>query len=180
MSKTVEKLIAKLFVDAEIIRSQGSHQVPATLKTVNLDVPRGHRRPLVEKLLGERVKGGTMLFVNTREQVDEVAALVGELGHRCVIYRGEMDKVERRKNLQAFREGKVELLVSTDLAGRGLDVDHVGRVINVHLPQSLENYLHRVGRTARAGRAGVVVNLVTERDRPLMLQVQGLKAAARS
>ncbi len=179
VSKTVEKLIAKLFVDAEFIRSEGSHQVPATLKTVNLDVPRGHRRPLVEKLLGERVQGGTMLFVNTREQVDEVAALVGELGHRCVIYRGEMDKVERRKNLQAFREGKVDLLVSTDLAGRGLDVDHVGRVINVHLPKTLENYVHRVGRTARAGRKGVVVNLVTERDRPLMAQVQGLKAAAR-
>ncbi len=90
------------------------------------------------------------------------------MGRACVIYRGEMDKVERRANLKAFRDGTVDLLVSTDLAARGLDVEHVGRVINYHLPEQLDAYLHRVGRTARAGRPGVVINLVTERDRALM------------
>ena len=61
-------------------------------------------------------------------------------------------------------------------AARGLDVDHVGRVINYHLPQQLENYIHRVGRTARAGRKGVVINLVTERDEPIMTQIAELGA----
>ena len=60
------------------------------------------------------------------------------------------------------------LLLTTDLGGRGLDIERVERVINVHLPQTIDNYLHRVGRTARAGRPGVVVNLVTQRDRPLI------------
>jgi superfamily II DNA/RNA helicase len=85
--------------------------------------------------------------------------------------------VERRANLKAFRDGQVELLISTDLASRGLDVEHVGRVINYHLPKELENYLHRVGRTARAGRAGLVINFVTERDQPLMDEVAGLGTA---
>jgi superfamily II DNA/RNA helicase len=79
-----------------------------------------------------------------------------------------------------FREGTVDLLVSTDLASRGLDVDHVGRVINYHLPQQMENYLHRVGRTARAGRPGLVVNFVTERDAPLVSQLESVRALTTS
>lgn len=101
------------------------------------------------------------------------------MGRTFVVYRGEMDRVERRNNLRAFRDGTIELLVSTDLAARGLDVEHVGRVINYHLPNEVDAYLHRVGRTARAGRAGVVVNLVTERDRPLMDALSGAPAAPR-
>ena len=71
-------------------------------------------------------------------------------------------------NLKKFTTGAVKLLVATDLAGRGLDIDHIGRVINYHLPKQMENYLHRAGRTARAGKSGIVVNLVTERDLKLI------------
>ena len=117
------------------------------------------------------------MFTNTREQCDALATIIVNMGRTCTIYRGEMDKVERRANLKAFRDGQVELLISTDLASRGLDVEHVGRVINYHLPKELENYLHRVGRTARAGRAGLVINFVTERDQPLMDEVAGLGTA---
>ena len=65
--------------------------------------------------------------------------------------------------------------MATDLAGRGLDISNVDRVINYHLPKQKENYIHRVGRTARAGRQGVVVNLVTERDERLIAQIEGRK-----
>jgi superfamily II DNA/RNA helicase len=122
------------------------------------------------------VEGGTILFTNTREQCDKVAAELAAANIAHVIYRGEMDKVERRQNLKLFREGAVDLLVSTDLASRGLDVDHVGQVINYHLPQQIENYLHRVGRTARAGRPGLVVNFVTERDALLASQLESVRA----
>lgn len=131
---------------------------------------------MLEKILREKVQGGTLIFTNTREQCDKLVEELGKKGKTCAIYRGEMDKVERRSNLKAFRDGKVSVLVSTDLASRGLDVEHVGRVINYHLPRQPENYIHRVGRTARAGRPGTVINLVTERDRPLMLQVEDIRA----
>ena len=117
-----------------------------------------------------------MIFTNTRQQCDKLAATLTAAGHGCVVYRGEMDKGERRANLQAFRKGEVKLWVSTDLAARGLDLEHVGRVINYHLPQTVDNYLHRVGRPARAGRSGLVVNLVTERDRPLLRELQNVQA----
>ena len=176
----VEKLIADLFAGAEVIRSQGSHRVVPTLTTTQQLVVGGKRFPLLERLLGKKVEGGTILFTNTREQCDKLAGELEEAGWPCVIYRGEMDKVERRRNLKAFRDGEVPLLISTDLASRGLDVEHVGRVINYHLPQQMENYLHRVGRTARAGRPGLVVNFVTERDAPLINKLDGEQSAPRA
>ena len=176
ISPAVEKLIADLFSGAEVIRSAGSHRVVPTLTTMQQVVIDGVRFPLLERLLKKKVEGGTILFTNTREQCDKLAALLAAANIACVIYRGEMDKVERRQNLKLFREGAVDLLVSTDLASRGLDVDHVGRVINYHLPKQMENYLHRVGRTARAGRPGLVVNFVTERDAPLVSQLESVRA----
>ncbi|HEX7899621.1 MAG TPA: DEAD/DEAH box helicase [Planctomycetota bacterium] len=176
VSPSVEGLMNKLFAGAELIRSGGSHRVVSTLKTVNLDVPNGKRFPLLEDLLDEKVDGGTLVFTNTRQQCDDLAALIRESGRECRVYRGEMDKVERRANLKAFREGEIDLLIATDLGSRGLDLEQVVRVINYHLPSNPENYLHRVGRTARAGRKGLVVNLVTERDARLIEKLAGLKA----
>ena len=173
----VEKLVAELFTEAEVIRSQGSHRVVASLTTTNQKVVDGKRFPLLESLLGKKVQGGTILFTNTREQCDKLAEELEDAGWPCVVYRGEMDKAERRRNLQSFRDGEVALLISTDLASRGLDVEHVGRVINYHLPRQMENYLHRVGRTARAGRPGLVVNFITERDAPLVSKLDAVRAA---
>jgi ATP-dependent RNA helicase RhlE len=172
ISPSVEKLIQNLFSDAEIIRSQGSRKTVPTLVTENKFIKDGRRFPVLEKILSQEVEGGTIIFTNTREQCDKLADELSEAGINCTIYRGEMDKVERRSNLRAFREGRVSLLISTDLASRGLDVEHVGRVINYHLPQQIENYIHRVGRTARAGRKGLVINFVTERDQSLMDEVK--------
>lgn len=176
VSPAVQELINKLFSNAKIIRSQGSHKLVPTLSTKNIKVIDGKRMPLLAKLLTEKVPGGTMIFTNTRAQCDKLALEIKDLGHSCVIYRGEMDKVERRANLKTFRDGKIELLISTDLASRGLDLELVGRVINYHLPHQLENYIHRAGRTARAGRKGLVVNFITERDQALMNQLESVRS----
>jgi ATP-dependent RNA helicase RhlE len=178
VSKPVQALMAGLFEGVEVIRSEGSQRLVATLATENREVPDGKRFPILESLLKKSVPGGTLIFTNTRAQCDQLVDELKKIGRDCVVYRGEMDKVQRRANLKAFREGKTDLLVSTDLASRGLDVEHVGRVINYHLPQQMDNYLHRAGRTARAGREGLVINLVTERDRPLIDQLANVRPRA--
>jgi ATP-dependent RNA helicase RhlE len=160
----IQALIQEMFSHAELIETAGHHRQIATLITVNRSVPNGIRFPLLEEVLAEPVEGGSLLFTNTREQCDKLAGELVENGYHCAVYRGDMDKLERRKNLKEFREGTLDLLISTDLASRGLDVENIDRVINYHLPKDMENYLHRAGRTARAGRKGTVVNLVTERD----------------
>jgi superfamily II DNA/RNA helicase len=168
VTSAVQTLIKELFAKAEVIRSQGSHRVVPTLKTLNYTISDGKRFPELEKLLDKKTKGGTVVFVNTREQCDRLVTALKKAERPCLVYRGEMDKVERRKNLQTFRDGVIDVLVSTDLASRGLDVEHISRVINYHMPQQMEAYLHRVGRTARAGRQGVVINFITERDQTIL------------
>lgn len=180
VSPSVQELMDGLFAGVEVFRSRGSHRVVPTLTTLNRYIKDGKRFPQLQALLAAPSKGGTLIFTNTREQCDNVARELRETGHICRIYRGEMDKIKRRANLRAFRKGEVGILISTDLAARGLDVEHVGRVINYHLPQEMENYIHRVGRTARAGRPGVVVNFVTERDMPLIDQLDNVRAAPRT
>ena len=175
VTDAVQKLIKDLFSTAQVIRTEGSHQVVSSLKTVQRTIENGERFPVLEELLKKKVEGGTLIFVNTRAQCDVLAAELAKSKYKHVIYRGEMDKVQRRTNLKIFREGKVHLLVATDLASRGLDIEHVGRVINYHMPKHMENYLHRVGRTARAGRDGLVINFVTERD---LAFVETLKTVA--
>jgi superfamily II DNA/RNA helicase len=171
VSMQMEDLIKNLFSGAEIVRTIGSQQVVSTLKTLNIPVTNGERFPALTKILAKPGVGGTLIFTNTRAQCDALAELLTKADFKCLIYRGEMDKLERKTNLKAFRDGKVNLMISTDLAGRGIDVDHISRVINYHLPKEMKNYLHRVGRTARAGRKGVVFNLVTERDKDLIAKL---------
>lgn len=175
VSPAVQDLINDLFADAEVFRSSGSGKVVKTLTTKNMIVKDGMRWPLLKKVLEQPVAGGTILFTNTREQCDNLAKELTDNGYEVVVYRGELEKSERRNNLKKFVEGKIKLLVATDLAGRGLDIHNVDRVINYHLPKQKENYLHRAGRTARAGRPGLVINLVTERDERVLAQVEGRK-----
>lgn len=169
LNETVERLFPE---PPERIEASGAQKIVSTLTTVHLDISDGRREEPLLKLLREDPEVGTMLFVNTREQSDAVGEWLTKGGVPFLAYRGQMDRTERRQNLKAFREGAVHVLLTTDLGGRGLDIDRVDRVINVHLPRDIDNYLHRVGRTARAGRTGTVINLVTPRDEPLMFKVQ--------
>lgn len=173
VSPAVQDLINDLFSDAEVVRSSGSGKVVKSLTTKNLIVKDGDRWAHLDKLLSQKVDGGTILFTNTREQCDKLAKDLEAKGFEVAVYRGEMEKNDRRTNLKKFADGKIKFLVATDLAGRGLDIQNVDRVINFHLPRQMENYLHRAGRTARAGRKGTVINLVTERDELLINKLEG-------
>ncbi|MFT5680417.1 MAG: ATP-dependent RNA helicase RhlE [Myxococcota bacterium] len=178
---SLDGVVSTLFPSEPVrIRTEGSSRLVATLKTINRNVVSNNRRDALLQVLSEGTGEGTMLFVNTREQLDRVAGWLENAGVASSSYRGQMDRQARRASLARFRSGEISVLITTDLGGRGLDIDRVTRVINVHLPQELDNYLHRVGRTARAGREGVVVNLVTQRDHALLTKVRRREERARS
>ena len=148
--------------------SKGKNGAPLqSHSSIDLDTPRQNSRgEYVHQLSFPGVFSSLDVLYYADWDNDTVVWVYEGLPHAT--YMGQMESQERRANLTAFRAGEITLLVATDLGGRGLDIDRVDRVINVHLPRDLDNYKHRVGRTARAGRAGLVVNLVTERDLPLI------------
>ena len=173
MPESLRAVVRDVFGEKPLqIETHGSHKVVRTLKTDNRRVEHGRRIDVLRRVLREKPNQGTLLFANTRAQCEVIAEWLDTEGVEYVKYMGEMDRTERRRNLTSFRDGEVSLLLTTDLGGRGLDIERIDRVVNVHLPTDIDNYLHRVGRTARAGRKGVVVNLVTERDTPLLAKLK--------
>ncbi len=109
--------------------------------------------------------GRTLLFVKTQQAVDELVAQFASVGVRAGALHGGKTQRVRTRTLAEFREGTVDVLVATDVAARGIHVDDVSLVVHVDLPRDQKDYLHRAGRTARAGAAGTVVTLVMPRQR---------------
>lgn len=104
----------------------------------------------------------TLVFRRTRRGVDRLVELLRRGGHAAAALHGDLGQRERERTLQAFKSGAVRTLVATNLAARGLHVDDIGHVVNFDLPEDAETFVHRVGRTGRAGQKGVAMTFVTE------------------
>ncbi|RYP39860.1 hypothetical protein DL767_001979 [Monosporascus sp. MG133] len=109
-----------------------------------------------------------IIFFRQKKEAHRARIIFGLLGMSCAELHGSMNQSQRISSVEAFRDGKVAYLLATDLASRGLDIKGVDTVINYEAPQNLEIYVHRVGRTARAGRSGVAVTLAAEPDRKVV------------
>jgi len=128
------------------------------------------------KLLEElyKRKGSILVFVKTKRNADKMADRLHKDGHRCDCMHGNLRQSKRQKTLIAFRSGKIRILISTELAARGLDVPSIQHVINYHLPQVPEDFIHRIGRTARAGAEGCALTFITPNDRQMWNGIQRL------
>jgi superfamily II DNA/RNA helicase len=115
---------------------------------------------LVTRVLQARGRGATMIFTRTKRTAQKVSDELAERGFKVGAVHGDLGQVAREKALKAFRTGKIDVLVATDVAARGIDIDDVTHVINYQCPEDEQAYVHRIGRTGRAGRAGVAVTLV--------------------
>src|SRR5579875_3604127 len=115
---------------------------------------------LVSRVLQARDRGATMIFTRTKRTAQKVADELAERGFAVGAVHGDLGQVAREKALKAFRSGEIDVLVATDVAARGIDIDDVTHVINYQCPEDEKTYVHRIGRTGRAGRTGVAVTLV--------------------
>ena len=119
-------------------------------------------------------KGSILLFVKTKRNADKMVEKLRRDGHSCDCMHGNLRQSKRQRTLISFRSEKIRILVSTELAARGLDVPSIQHVINFHLPQVPEDFIHRIGRTARAGAEGCALTFVTPNDRQMWNEIQRL------
>jgi superfamily II DNA/RNA helicase len=143
------------------------HDEPAHVPTTDQHVFRAHHLDKIEvlaRVLQARDRGLTIVFCRTRRACDQVTTQLTERGFAAAAVHGDLGQSQRERALRAFRSGKIDVLVATDVAARGLDVDDVTHVVNNECPEDEKAYLHRIGRTGRAGRTGIAVTFVDWQD----------------
>ncbi|HEX8008163.1 MAG TPA: helicase-related protein, partial [Trebonia sp.] len=140
---------------------------PAPPPLTRQHVYRTHHLDKIEvlaRVLQAKDRGLSMVFCQTKRGADQVATALSGRGFAAATVHGDLGQAQRERALRAFRNGKVDVLVATDVAARGIDVDDVTHVINYECPEDEKTYVHRIGRTGRAGRTGVAVTFVDWRD----------------
>src|SRR5271165_4185661 len=145
------------------------HDEPQHVPTTAQHVFRAHQMDKVEvlaRILQAEGRGLTIVFCRTKRSCDQVATTLTTKGFAAAAVHGDLGQSQRERAMRAFRSGKVDVLVATDVAARGLDVDDVTHVVNYECPEDEKAYLHRIGRTGRAGRDGVAVTFVDWNDVP--------------
>ena len=155
------------------IRAEGV-QGAATHDTTEQFAYRAHALDKVEmvaRILQAEGRGATMIFTRTKRTAQKVADELAERGFKVGAVHGDLGQIAREKALKAFRAGEVDVLVATDVAARGIDIDDITHVINYQIPEDEQAYVHRIGRTGRAGKTGIAITLVDwdELDRWAMI-----------
>ena len=152
----------------------GSTTTPISkIKQEVIQVSEGDKyKKLLEELY--KRKGSILIFVKTKRNADKIADRLHDDGHHCDCMHGNLRQSKRQRTLIAFRSGKIRILISTELAARGLDVPSIQHVINYHLPQVPEDFIHRIGRTARAGAEGCALTFITPNDKQMWDGIQRL------
>ncbi len=144
------------------IRAEEPHDSAVHDRTAQF-VYRAHaldKSEVVARILQASARGATMIFTRTKRTAQKVADDLAERGFAVGAVHGDLGQVQREKALDKFRKGKIDVLVATDVAARGIDIDDVTHVVNYQCPEDEKTYVHRIGRTGRAGRTGVAVTLV--------------------
>jgi ATP-independent RNA helicase DbpA len=136
-----------------------TEDLTARIQQVLYAVPRGARVPALIRILGHHQPTSAVIFCNHRETCDEVAAALDAAGFAAVALHGGMEQHDRNTVLLLLKNASLRFVVATDVAARGLDIDNLGAVINYDLPREADIFVHRVGRTARAGKSGLAISL---------------------
>jgi ATP-dependent RNA helicase RhlE len=146
---------------------------PASIRQTIFPVTVENKGPMLLEILKRDDIESTIVFTRTKSRADRVSKLLTRNGIRTAVIHGDRSQGQRNAALAGFRARNFRVLVATDIAARGLDIPHVSHVINFDLPDEAENYIHRIGRTARMGREGEALSLVTPEERITLRRLEG-------
>ncbi len=154
-----------------IHRERGDADSKRVRQTAYL-VARQHKASALGRLLDVETPAATVVFSRTREEVDSLAETLTARGYRAEALHGGMSQEQRDRVMSRVRNQTADLLVATDVAARGLDIDHLTHVVNYDVPSAPDSYVHRIGRVGRAGREGVAITLVEPRQHRLLKAIE--------
>jgi ATP-dependent RNA helicase DeaD len=160
----IRAMISRYMVDPHHISISGKALTVATTEQRYLSVDYRQKTDILRRLLDlYEVKRG-LVFCNMKKTVDELVAQLKSRGYKAEALHGDLMQAQRDRVMSSFRRGGIQLLVATDVAGRGIDVNDIDYVFNYDLPMDEEDYVHRIGRTSRAGKSGTAISMVCGRE----------------
>ncbi len=174
MPGEIGKLAAELLTNPQKVEVAPQSTTAERVAQRVIFVETARKRAMLTELFADPAWSRTLIFTRTKHGADKVAAYLQAGGVEAAAIHGNKNQGQRERALQAFRDGKCRALVATDIASRGIDVDGVTHVVNFDLPFVAEAYVHRIGRTARAGAKGEALSLVADDERKLLKDIEKL------
>lgn len=173
MDSRLTKLAHKILREPERIEIRGkSITLEKTEQRLYVTDSAAHKEQLLEHILVAEKIDKAMIFTSTKRGAEKLAVELRDMGHEASALHGDLSQHKRNKIITQFRQDKIKLLVATDVASRGIHIDNVTHVINYDMPQFAEDYVHRIGRTGRAGKSGIAISLVTHREARALKKIE--------
>jgi ATP-dependent RNA helicase DeaD len=160
----IVRISKKYMVNPKKVRVDSKGIVVAKIKQVFYEVREGDKIKALTRILDVQDPALTLIFCHTKRDVDELSGKLQQMGYEAGAIHGDFTQSFRDEMMRKFRNGEIDILVATDVAARGLDINDVTHVINYSIPQNPDAYVHRIGRTGRAGKSGIAITFVTPRE----------------
>ncbi|WP_153913607.1 DEAD/DEAH box helicase [Shewanella sp. TC10] len=173
-STEVKKLANEMLDKPKVITADKQNTTAATVSQVVYPVEQRRKRELLSELIGTKNWQQVLVFTATRDAADVLVKELNLDGIPSAVVHGEKAQGSRRRALREFVEGKVRVLVATEVAARGLDIQNLGYVVNYDLPFLAEDYVHRIGRTGRAGKSGTAISFVSREEERTLADIEKL------
>ncbi len=172
MPDHIERLAKKYMNEYEVISVASDNISKANIQQIYFEVPQSDKFEALFRIIDVEESFYGLVFCRTKIDADEIAHKLANRGCRAEAIHGDLSQGQREKVLQKFKNKKITVLVATDVAARGIDVDNLTHVINYSLPQDPESYVHRIGRTGRAGKTGTAITLITPSEYRKLIAIQ--------
>ena len=173
MPREIQQLINDFLVEPISITGEKPQDTPSRIDQKVYMVPRGWSKiKALQPIIEIENPESAIIFVRTKRTASELTNKLQESGQSVDEYHGDLSQQQRERLVQRWRDGRIKIVVATDIAARGLDVENLTHVFNFDLPDNTETYIHRIGRTGRAGKEGKAIALVEPSDRRLLRQIE--------
>lgn len=172
MPNSIRKIAQQYLNDPVEVRVKAKTTTSANITQRYMQIMHSHKLDAMTRVLEVENYDGIIVFVRTKKETEEVADKLKARGFAAAAINGDIPQQLRERTVDALRDGRIDILVATDVAARGLDVERISLVVNYDIPHDTESYVHRIGRTGRAGREGAAILFVTPREKYMLRQIE--------